>query len=506
MLLTAGGPLVILTSHETATDPGLLKKLESKGITKFISCEIPLELAKARYGGHFSSVEHDLHETDDMRVLDYNGGRVFALFRFEELGSPTIHDTPPGSADAAVTLAQIPSAVPPPPLAGARPRQTTSFKVLVADLAGDDAAKSQTLRVVAALQRHPEITVERCNRTLSAEGPGDPVEHLAEALRTGRAITRNAGADVLVWGERPEGERSIRLRFLSAAITPRGEVRAFRPVSNVLELPDDFEDRLGEVIYGVALTGIDPATEAQAQSVLALLVPAAAVARGILDNPPSSLTARGLARIRAAHGTAAAAIGENADDPEWLERAVADLKMVLQETNPVETPNLRAMTFNALGNALRMLGELKQQAGYLEESLAAFSSAEDIYTRTQMPVHWAMLENNRAVALWSLGKRGEATEHLREAVAAYRRALEIITKERLPVTWAMTQNNLGVALRTLGQREEGTASLHEAVAAHTAALETLTRDCPAAALGHDPEQPGRRLSCPWRTRRGRAAP
>ncbi len=369
MLLTAGGPLTILTSYDTVTEKRLLAKLESKGITKFVSYEIPLELAKARYGAHFNLVERDLHETDDLRVLDYNGNRVFALFRFEELRSPVVFDGPPGVAGAVVEPIQAP---PPAPAPRGPLQATTTFKVMVADLAGDDASKSQTLHVVNALQRHPEITVARCNRTLSAEGPGDPVENLAEALRTGRAITRGAGADVLVWGERPEGERSIRLRFLSAAVTPRGEVRAFRPVSNVLELPDDFEEDLGAVIYGVALTGIDPATEAQAESLLALLVPAAAVARGILDNPPNSLTARGLARIRAAHGTAAAAIGETADDPEWLQCAVADLKLVLQETNPFETPNLRAMAFNALGNALRMLGQLEQRADYLDEALAAF--------------------------------------------------------------------------------------------------------------------------------------
>jgi hypothetical protein len=49
-----------------------------------------LSLARERYGGHFLAVESNLHETDDLRVLDFNGQRVFQLFHFEELGSPIL--------------------------------------------------------------------------------------------------------------------------------------------------------------------------------------------------------------------------------------------------------------------------------------------------------------------------------------------------------------------------------------------------------------------------------
>lgn len=96
MLLTAGGPLVILTTYQSATDPRLLKKLESKGINSFISCDVPLELAQERYGAHFKVVEHDLYETDDLRVLDFSGDRIFNRFRFSELGPPTVFEPPMG--------------------------------------------------------------------------------------------------------------------------------------------------------------------------------------------------------------------------------------------------------------------------------------------------------------------------------------------------------------------------------------------------------------------------
>jgi len=92
MLFTGSGPIVILTSHESVTDTILLEKLRAKGIGRFLAYELPLDLAKERYGGHFATVLNDLHETDDLRVLDYNGERAFALFRLNELGSPVIYD------------------------------------------------------------------------------------------------------------------------------------------------------------------------------------------------------------------------------------------------------------------------------------------------------------------------------------------------------------------------------------------------------------------------------
>lgn len=92
LLFTSTGPVVILTSHESITSPPLLEKLEAKGIEKFIAYEIPLEEVRERYGGHFAVVMNDLHETDDLRVLDFNGDRVFRLLRLSELGRPLVHE------------------------------------------------------------------------------------------------------------------------------------------------------------------------------------------------------------------------------------------------------------------------------------------------------------------------------------------------------------------------------------------------------------------------------
>jgi len=92
MLFTGSGPIVILTSHATVTDPQLIAKLQAKGIDKFIAYEIPMDLAKQRYDGHFDMVMRDLSQTDDLRVLDFNGERAFRLFKISELGIPVVHE------------------------------------------------------------------------------------------------------------------------------------------------------------------------------------------------------------------------------------------------------------------------------------------------------------------------------------------------------------------------------------------------------------------------------
>jgi hypothetical protein len=92
MLITGSGPIVILTSHDSVVDAALIKKLAGKGIEKFIAYEIPIGLAQERYGAHFALVQGDVREADDLRVLDYDGSRAFKLFRFDELGTPLLHE------------------------------------------------------------------------------------------------------------------------------------------------------------------------------------------------------------------------------------------------------------------------------------------------------------------------------------------------------------------------------------------------------------------------------
>ena len=99
LLLTGNGALIYLTSHSEFIDEDIIDKLHHKGITKFVAYEIPADAAEKRYGGHFSHVMMDEHETNDFRVLDYQGVRAFSMFRFEELGTPMYHEAQPEKAE-----------------------------------------------------------------------------------------------------------------------------------------------------------------------------------------------------------------------------------------------------------------------------------------------------------------------------------------------------------------------------------------------------------------------
>ena len=87
IFFSGSGPILILTSYDSLTHPRLLDKLRDKGMTKFMGYEVPLEQVQRRYGGHYDAVMNDLKQADDLRVMDFDGGRVFRSFNFSELGS-----------------------------------------------------------------------------------------------------------------------------------------------------------------------------------------------------------------------------------------------------------------------------------------------------------------------------------------------------------------------------------------------------------------------------------
>jgi len=92
IVFTGSGPLVILTSYDSFTDPKLVEKFEAKGIKKYLGYELPLELCQERYGAHYPIVVQDLHQTDDLRVLDYDGHHIFLTFSFSEFGQEFRHE------------------------------------------------------------------------------------------------------------------------------------------------------------------------------------------------------------------------------------------------------------------------------------------------------------------------------------------------------------------------------------------------------------------------------
>jgi hypothetical protein len=88
IFFTGSGPILLLTSYESLTDSRLVEKLATKGIKKYIAYEVPVDMAKEKYGKHYTVILGDLHQQDDLRVLDYDGHHVFLNFDFCQLGEP----------------------------------------------------------------------------------------------------------------------------------------------------------------------------------------------------------------------------------------------------------------------------------------------------------------------------------------------------------------------------------------------------------------------------------
>lgn len=92
IVFTGTGPILILTTYSSLTDPGFIEKLAVKGIKKFIAYELDPDLVKEKYASFYDTVMNDVKQTDDLRVLDYNGHNVFYNFTLTQLGEPIFYE------------------------------------------------------------------------------------------------------------------------------------------------------------------------------------------------------------------------------------------------------------------------------------------------------------------------------------------------------------------------------------------------------------------------------
>jgi hypothetical protein len=92
ILFTGSGPILILTTYEAFDDPKLIEKLMAKRIRKYIAYEVPEEVVQDKYGMHYKVILGDLKQSDDLRILDYDGHHIFKTFSLKDLQSPMFHE------------------------------------------------------------------------------------------------------------------------------------------------------------------------------------------------------------------------------------------------------------------------------------------------------------------------------------------------------------------------------------------------------------------------------
>lgn len=86
LVLSGSGPLLILSSYPTIDDPLLIAKLRAKGLAKFLAWEVPVDHLRDLYGYTFRDIVEQLETRDDMRVLDFDGHRIFLNLSLRDLG------------------------------------------------------------------------------------------------------------------------------------------------------------------------------------------------------------------------------------------------------------------------------------------------------------------------------------------------------------------------------------------------------------------------------------
>jgi len=92
IIFTGTGPILILTTYDSFGDEKLIEKLSQKGIKKFMAYEVPVEVVKRKYGQQFDAIMKDVKQSDDLRVLDFDGHKIFYSFSFTDLGEPFQHE------------------------------------------------------------------------------------------------------------------------------------------------------------------------------------------------------------------------------------------------------------------------------------------------------------------------------------------------------------------------------------------------------------------------------
>jgi len=92
IVFSGTGPLLILTSYPSISDPNFVGKLKAKGLKKFVAFEIPVDQCRERYGPSYRDIVEDLQKTDDMKILDFDGHRIFRNFSLKKMGAPFIFE------------------------------------------------------------------------------------------------------------------------------------------------------------------------------------------------------------------------------------------------------------------------------------------------------------------------------------------------------------------------------------------------------------------------------
>ncbi|HSN55651.1 MAG TPA: hypothetical protein VLT32_13315 [Candidatus Sulfomarinibacteraceae bacterium] len=88
LVLTGDGPMLVVLRNGADPDTALRRSLGRRGHAKFIACPVSPEDVRRAYGTPFQVIADGLTERHPVRVLDFDGRRVFGNLSLRRVGPP----------------------------------------------------------------------------------------------------------------------------------------------------------------------------------------------------------------------------------------------------------------------------------------------------------------------------------------------------------------------------------------------------------------------------------
>jgi len=380
------------------------------------------------------------------------------------------------------------------------------FTVLLSALDGDNDKGLHTGHVLHALKG---IEVFGTCEVFKIDSLGLHSKVTGETLKKGQAWLQEKNADLLIWGEADEVNRTLTLWFLNreGATTYRDNTRV-HPLQTVL--PTSFNEDFNAQLYAIAVASIQPVSQELGSYLVDRLKPIVEKLNNLRNNFPPYFTREQQGGIHLASGFAALIIGDQTGernstlaaidsykdalkalsldhDPDgWIAAQVglgeALAKLDRQQVEPqnshdalaafdaaLNAPDLDKLTQAWIqvdrGDVLATRGHRETGKGWLDLALAAYQAALwEPGLQQDQPVLWASAQAGRLSVLLELADRGVGSTNLNDVIKESKDALKALEDKNVPFIQAPLQRSLAMALTTFGRRQGSQAALIEAAA------------------------------------------
>jgi hypothetical protein len=290
------------------------------------------------------------------------------------------------------------------------PPKHARFRILIADLIGDDEALTHTRHLESAL-------ADQAGLAALPVGEGPPLiddEIDASFLDHCRELIATHNGDSLIFGQTLAQAPRIRIRLVGRYEREAGRHGPYQ--MDWAELPKRFGPDVEGQLLALAALSVAPAAQGERDraELISILRPAATKLTRLLENPSVALDSEQQGAFWHALGLAASLLGEHSDSERWLDVAVHAHRTALLIWQRDAVVFDWAIAQNNLGYALRLLAERRAEQGgrisLLKQAVDAFQEAVRVYRAAGAESYLRQSESHLARAEALLAERPIAAE------------------------------------------------------------------------------------------------